>query len=319
MIMLIIAVACAVLMFLYAGFKPTTYTSKATLFPLTTPNDNQLSNSALSGILGLGEAPKSFSSEATINIIELALSRNLRERVSSTRVEQFGNKTVSELLINSENDHRSFLSNKIKIPADSTELAILGGELLKPNINAKMSKNGVLELYYTSTNSELVTPVSNILIDKISQFYIDLKKAKAINDYNFTLDKIDSFQNMINKIDQKAIGLQRSTLFTPTDLLEYNLPKDNVNADKIRIARQRDMSIHNRDEAAWRLQKVTPIIAVLDKPLAPFDKVSPSKIIYSIVGFITGIFLASIFLISPILYRYTKAEIYKSIFSVPGK
>lgn len=311
---LITALAFSIVMILFAWSKPVTYTARATLFPLTTPTDNQFASNALSGILGLGEAPKSFSSEATINIIELAMSRNVRERVSAARLEKFGNKTIAELLIQAENDNQSFLGTKIKIPADTEQLATLGGELLKPNVTAKMSKNGVLELYYTGNSQPLITPVSNVLIEKISQFYIDLKKEKAINDYNFTLGKIDSFQRMINDIDRRAIGLQRTTLFTPTDLLEYNLPKDNVNADKIRIGRQRDMSIHNRDEAAWRLQKVTPIIAVLDKPVAPFDEAKPSKIIFGFAGFIIGFVLAIIVLLSGLLYRYAKSEIYNGIF-----
>lgn len=302
------------LLLFYANTKRTTYTSKATLFPLTHPNDNALANNTLSGILGLGDAPKSFSGEATINIIELALSRNIRQRVSSTRLKEFGNKTVTELLVEDMNEHRSFLSEKIKIPADSIEQAILGSEILKPNINAKMSKNGVLEFYYTGNKPELITPISNTLVNELSQFYIDLKRAKAIDDYNFTLGKIDSFQNMINGIDRHAIHIQKTTLFTPTDLLEYNLPKDNINADKIRVGRQRDMSINNRDEAVWRLQKVTPIIAVLDKPVAPFDKVSPPLIVFTIIGFIIGIVLTTLFILSGLLYRYTKQELYNSIF-----
>ncbi len=309
----------AVLLFFYANNKRSTYTSKATLFPLTHPSDNSLANNTLSGILGLGDAPKSFSGEATINIIELALSRNIRQKVSAARLKEFGNKTVTELLVDDMNDNKSFFSEKITIPADSIERSILGSEILKPNINAKMSKNGVLEFYYTGNKKELITPISNVLVNELSQFYIDLKRAKAIDDYNFTLGKIDSFQNMINDIDRHAIHIQKTTLFTPTDLLEYNLPKDNISADKIRIGRQRDISINNRDEAVWRLQKVTPIIAVLDKPVAPFEKVSPPRVIYTIVGFIIGLILTTMLLISSLLYRYTKNEIYKSIFGNEGK
>ena len=304
----------AILFLFFANTKRTTYTAKATLFPLTHPNENSLASNTLSGILGLGEMPKSFSSEATINIIELALSRNIRQRVSSTRLKEFGNKTITELLVDDMNEHNSFLSEKIKIPADSEQLAILGSEILKPNINAKMSKNGVLEFYYTGNKLPLITPISNVLVNELSQFYIDLKRAKAIDDYNFTLGKIDSFQNMINEIDRHAIHIQKTTLFTPTDLLEYNLPKDNINADKIRIGRQRDMSINNRDEAVWRLQKVTPIIAVLDKPVGPFEEIKPPRIIYTLIGFILGIILTTLFLLSGLLYRYTRAEIYTSIF-----
>ena len=51
------------------------YTSKSTVFPLNSSSDNNISGSAISNILGLSDAPKSFSGEASINIVELATSR----------------------------------------------------------------------------------------------------------------------------------------------------------------------------------------------------------------------------------------------------
>ncbi len=314
LVILGIGVLFAALLFFYALDKRTTYTAKGTVFPLTSPTDNAISNSMLSGILGLGDAPKSFSNEATINIIELALSRRTREAVATTRLPQFENKMIGELLIKDINDNQTFLSKSIELPADSTALAIDAGELLKPNINAKMSKNGVLELYYTGFKKELITPISDVLIEKLSKFYIDLKRQKALDDYNFTLDKIDSLQRMINMVDKDAIGMQKRTMFTPAELLEYAIPKENVSSEKTRILRQRDMYINNRDEAVWRLQKVTPIIAVLDKPTAPFDVVRQPKILMAIVGFLLGSFLGALLMISGLLFRFAKAEIYNSIF-----
>ena len=304
----------SILAFFYGRSIRRVYTSKATVFPLTTPNDNQLTNATLSGILGLGDAPKSFSNEATINIIELALSRNVREAVACTRLPEFNNNTITDLLVKDQNDHKPILGSEIKVPADSLKSAIMGGEMLKANVAAKMSKNGVLELYYSGTNEELITPVSIAFIDKISKFYIDLKRQKAIADYNFTLGKIDSFQNMINTVDRQAINIQRTTLFTPNDLLEYNLPKENIVSEKVRIQRQRDMSINNRDEAVWRLQKATPIISVLDKPLPPFSVKQTSAFIYAMAGFIIGTLLMAVFVLSRLLFNYVKDEIYKSIF-----
>lgn len=313
-IILAAGILLAVIAFFYARSKRTTYTAKATVFPLTSPTDNAISNSMLNGILGLSDAPKSFSNEATINIIELAFSRRMRESVALTRLPQFGNKMVGELLINDINEHQSFLSKAMLLPQDSIELSVVAGELLKPAINAKMSKNGVLELYYTGTKLEFITPISNVMIDKLSKFYVDLKRQKAMDDYKFTLDKIDSLQHMINRVDREAIGMQQRTLFTPPDLLEYAIPKENVSSEKTRILRQRDMYINNRDEAVWRLQKVTPIIAVLDKPAAPFDETRQPTILLIILGFIAGAFLGTIVLISGLLYRFGKAEMYKSIF-----
>ena len=304
----------AALAFVYVNGKRTTYTSKATLFPLLSPSDNTISNSMLQGILGLNDAPKSFSTEATINIIELAQSRRIRESVVTTRLPEFGNKTIGELIITDINEHKPFYAAGITVPKDSLALAIKASEILKADINAKMNKNGVLELYYTGTNEQYITPISNVIADKLSKFYIELKRQKALDDYNFTLDKIDSLQKMINTEDRKAIVMQQRTMFTPGELLEYAIPKVNIASEKERILRQRDMYINNRDEAVWRLQKVTPIIAMLDKPNAPFDVKKQPVILLMIIGFIGGSIIGMLLFAGGLLYRFCKNELYKSIF-----
>ena len=312
---LVFIVGClfAALLFFYAYKKKPVYTSQATVFPLTSPSDNALSASTLSGILGLSDAPKSFSNEASINIIELTLSRNVREAVGCTRLSGYGNKTVAELLLNESNNNSSFFSKKAELPNDSTSVAILGGELIKPLLDAKMSKNGVLQINFSNTNMELITPVSYVIIDRISQFYIELKRKKALDDYNFTVIKIDSFQKVINSMDRGAIALQNATLFTPSKL-EYQIPKENLNDEKGRITRQRDISINNKEEALWRLQKVTPIIEILDKPTPPFDMKKSSVILFSIAGFILGCILSGLILTGGLIYRFIKSEIHKSLF-----
>ncbi len=313
-IILLSGLALALVAMLYTQGRRTSYTSKATLFPLLSPSDNSISNSMLQGVLGLNDAPKSFSTEATINIIELAQSRRIRESVAATRLPEFGNKTISELLITDINEHQPFYAKSLSIPKDSLSLAIRGSELLKDDINAKMNKNGVLELYYTGRNEAYITPISNVIVEKLSKFYVDLKRQKALDDYQFTLDKIDSLQRMINAVDKQAIGMQQRTMFTPAELLEYAIPKENVTSEKTRILRQRDMYINNRDEAVWRLQKVTPIIAVLDKPTAPFDVKKQPVILMSLIGFILGAFLGTALLISGLLFRYLRAELHQAVF-----
>ena len=296
----------------YTINQRTVYTGKATLFPLTNAAENSISSSSLSGLLGLGDAPKSFSSEASINIIELTLSRFVRELMASQKIPEFGNKTITYLLIEDFNAHRSYITKSIKLPADSTSAAILGGELLKPAIVAKMSKNGMLELYFSHDNKTFITPFTFVLIDKVSQFYIDLKIKKATADYNFTVKKIDSLDDVLNSIDKKAIRMQNTTFFTPK-LLEYDIPKERINADKQRYVRQRDMSLNNQEEALWRLQKLTPIISILDRPTAPFTEKPPSVFLNTFVGFFIGCLLTAFVLVFNILYHYIKIEIGKRL------
>ena len=306
-------IIAALILFFYAKNQRAEYTAKATVFPLTNTTENSLTSNALSGILGLSDAPKSFSNEATINIIELSLSRFVRESVAATRLPLFGNKTVTELLIQDYNSHRSFLEKDILAPADSTAAAVLGGEILKNRIVAKMSKNGVLELYFNHPNKSLVSPISFVLIDKVSQFYIDLKVKKATADYEFTVKKIDSLDGILNAIDKRAIHIQNTTLFAP-EKLEYEIPKERVNAEKQRFIRQRDISLNNQEEAMWRLQKQTPIISVLDKPTEPFSVDKPSALVFAFAGFIAGCLLMALLTVTGLLYHYVKNEIYKSIF-----
>lgn len=309
-----VGIAFALLFFFYGRHNRIVYTAKATIFPLTNQSENTLSTSALSGILGIEGTSKSFSSEAAINIVELTLSRNVRQKVAATRLPQFGNKTIAELLIEDINDHSFFWQKKLNIPADTIALASVGGEILSDYLTAKMSKTEVLEIYFSNASKPLITPITNVLIDKLSQFYIDLKTSKALADYNFTLKKIDSLEGMLSRVDKRAIVMQNTTFFTPTDRLEYGLPKENLSMEKGRIVRQRDLSVTNREEATWRLQKATPIISVLDKPTEPFAVSKTSSVLLGIGGFIAGSMICIFFLIAGLLYAYTKAEIYKSLF-----
>lgn len=303
----------AAALFLYAKSIPPTYTAKATVFPLTASNENPTS-SAISTLLGGADATRSFSSDASINIVELALSRNTMEAVVLKRLPQFENKRVAQLLIESFNNSKKPWVPAIEIPTDTLSLKAMGSSLLKESYSAKVLKSGILEVVFINANKDLLSPVSYALIDKISQFYIDLKIKKAKKDYDFTLQKVDSLQAILNVYDRQAVRMSNTTLFVPNARIEYSIPKENLVNAKERVMRQRDASANNREEALWRLQKATPIIATLDKPEPPFDKKSTSKVIYTMIGFIIGIFIMIAILLAPLISKYIKEEANKAIF-----
>jgi uncharacterized protein involved in exopolysaccharide biosynthesis len=314
-LILAIGIVLAALLFFYGKSISPVYSSKATIFPLNATNDNTGATSALTSMLGLSEAPKSFSQEASINIIELAQSRNTREAVAMERLPDLGNKTIAELMIEDHNKHKSMFASSIKVPEDKAALAAIGGNLLKAGFFSKINKNGILEINFSATDQRLISPVSYKFVDKISEFYKDLKIRKAKLDYEFTEGKIDSLDKVLNTYDKRAVRMANTTLFVTPDKIEYQIPKENLVNEKDRVLRQRDASTNNREEALWRLQKVTPIIAILDKPDPPFDVKKPSSILFAGIGFLLGCILAAVLSISGILYRYAKAEAKKAIFS----
>ena len=108
--------------------------------------------------------------------------------------------------------------------------------------------------------------------------------------------------------------MANTTLFVASDKVQYQIPKENLATEKDGVQRQRDASVNNREEALWRLQKVTPIIAMLDEPTAPFDIKRPSSFAYAAIGFVLGAILVLLLCISDLFYKYVKAEAKKAIF-----
>jgi uncharacterized protein involved in exopolysaccharide biosynthesis len=312
---LIVIIAAAFSGFFYYMAKQSVlmYTAKSTVFPLNGTSETS-PGSTISSLLGLGEGTKSFTGDASINIVELASSRRTREAVAMAKVPALQNKTVSELLIEENNRHLGFMQNqRIEPPKDSLSKINIASNLLKLAFNAKINKTGILELYMTSSNPDLVREVSYIYIDKLSEFYIDLKKKKAQIDFEFAVKKADSLLLILNMLDKRAIALDESTFFTNESLKRYNLPKINLAQDKATVQSQYYYAVNNRESAAYRLQKETPIIEPLDKPEPPFDTVQKSTFTYMVIGGLLGLVIGILLVSWKVINRYMADELNKAI------
>ena len=297
--------------FLYAHYRPIVYTVRSSLFPLTTSQDNSPS-SKIKELLGEGSS-KSISDDANVSIEEVARSEKTRAAVVEQRLPAYGNKTIAEVLIKEYNAKRSFTQRAISMPAYDSDIISKGARLLQDNFSIKFNKNNLLEMYFSSTDKNLVVPVSYLLIDKISGFYKELKTEKAKADFDFIDAKVDSLDRVLHDYDRRMIAMNNTTLFVPYNKLQYAIPKENINFDKTRVLGQRTGVAADREEALWRLQKVTPIIKVLDKPTPPFTEDKPSGAIYGIVGFLAGFFFFSLICISRLLYRYASEQVEEAL------
>lgn len=309
----IIAAAFGGFFYYMASQSVLMYTAKSTVFPLNGTSETS-PGSTISSLLGLGEGTKSFTGDASINIVELANSRRTREAVAMVRIPSMKNKMVSELMIEENNRHTGFMQNTaIDPPKDSLSQINTASNLLKGSFSAKINKTGILELYLTNSSPELVREVSYIYINKLSEFYIDLKKKKAQIDFEFAVKKADSLLQVLNQLDKHAIALDESTFFTNEGLKRYNLPKINLAQDKATVQSQYYYAVNNRESAAYRLQKETPIIEILDKPEWPFDTVQKSTFTYIIMGVFLGLVIG-IFIVSwKVINKYMADELNKAI------
>jgi uncharacterized protein involved in exopolysaccharide biosynthesis len=304
---------CMLALILFAKQRPITYTSRASIFPLTGSSDNNATSSTLSALLGV-ESTKSFSDDASINIIELAQSRTTREEVAAIRDSSNGNKTIAELLVEDINNHRGWFEEKVKMLPNQNALITWAGETLKDGLNATVNKNNMLVLTYTGRSPELVRKISYGFINKISLFYIQLKQEKARIDFQFATSKVDSLRKVMGSKDNQLISIDQKTLFTNTSKLQYRVPTENLLADKEMIRQQYATAVANQQNAAYKLQKATPVIKVLDKPDPPYDVEDKSAILYGLIGLIAGFILISLFFVGGLITKYALEEIKRSLF-----
>lgn len=313
------AVICSLVLIIYSLRTPKTYTSTATIFPLTAGSDNGSGSSVLSALMGGGDIGKGFTDENSVNIIELAQSRTTREEVAKTRVPAMQNKMIAQLILEDFNRNKSLLEKNIEIKPDDPYLVNWASSVFKANLDASITKTSSFVLNYTGRSPELVSVVSYAFIDKISAFYIELKREKAKRDFEFASMKVDSLRSVMGTKDQKLIDMDRKTLFTNTLKLQYRVPTENVLADKQMLRAQYANAIANQQNAAYKLQKATPVIRVLDKPDAPYTVSKKSPITFGIIGFVLGFLGLSFLIAAPMLIGFAGGEFSKMIYGPQKK
>ena len=300
-----------VLLYFYAKRTPVTFTSRATVFPLTSSPESSGTTSALSVLLGTDS--KNFSDDASINIVELAQSRTTREAVAATVIPAMGNKTIAALLVDDINNHLSWMEQKVKLPPTQEQLIIWAGGVLGSGLSATINKNNMLVLTYTGRSQDIVKEISYQFIYKISQYYIELKREKARRDYEFAENKADSLKRVLNVKDYQLIAIDKRTLFTNTSKLEFKVPVENLIMEKQMINNQYLQAVANRENAAYKLQKATPVIKVLDKPEPPFDTVQKSTLTYMMIGGLLGFFIGILMVSWKVINKYMADELNKAI------
>lgn len=312
---LLFGVAVAVALFFYAKSKQPLYTAYASLYPLTNTE-----NTGAGGLLGAitgnsgGGGSNNLSQEASISLDEMANSRRIMESVALEKLPTFNNKTIARLLIENYNKGLSFPNTKIEVPKDEMNLKAIGATFLKEGIIAKSNKNELFQIYYTSTAKELISPITYIFIDKVTEFYTNLKVQKAKSDLDFTERKIDSLRDVLGRYDRRAININNTTMFTTPSKIEYTIPKENLINDKTRVLGIYNLSANNKEEALWRMQRATPILSMLDKPDPPFSSQVPSAGLYATIGFFIGCILGAIIFITDILYNFSKKKVNTAVY-----
>ena len=173
------------------------------------------------------------------------------------------------------------------------------------SFNNKESKSSLLRLSVTSENEEFAIFFCKYLMNATSEFYIETKTKKALNNVEKLKNKVDSVRSLFNTSISKYASA--------TDEI-YNLNPALKSKGTKPIKSQIDVQantalltslITNLEMSKSTLNNQTPLFQIIDEPIAPLTKNSLNKTKATIIGGFLGFFFITSMLLTIAFFKNT--------------
>ncbi len=266
--------------------------------------------SGMANMIGIdmgGSASSSFNQQ---NIIELLKSRKIIERTLNNKCEIEGK---SDLLLNHYIRINNLITDSSTINLSSNYyndsitsivwLRIIDRdmEILFQNDDAN-----IINLSFESLNAELAKNFTEIVIDEMSEMYIDYQTEKSRNTLNDLENRSAAIKSELRLAEDKLTKKQD----------ENNKPKSRYNFDRSGILEEgrllREVEIlqavylelrKNIELTHMSLLNETPLIQIVDKPVLPLENINRSTLFWIVIFSFLGVFTVCFIIILRKLVR----------------
>lgn len=264
-----------------------------------------------------GSAGGAFSGD---NLIELMKSRSMVEKALLTPISvQNKTQTLAEYYIDSQGLREKWhdkeeLKNIQFVNGSNRDhflriqdslLGVFHKDIIKNNLSvSKLDKKlSIITVSVTSIDENFSKNFCDILVREVSNFYVDTKTKKSVENLQILQHQVDSVKRMLNS----AIG---GVAYT-TDAN----PNPNPARRMLQVPSQlRQVDVHanqailiemlkNLEISKIALRRETPLVQIIDVPRLPLEKIGVGKLKSAIVGAIVFGFLATLVLILIRLYN----------------
>lgn len=277
---------------------------------------DEKSSGSLSGALGLasqfgidlggGGVGNEFSGD---NLLELMRSRSMIEKTLLTPISINGKKqTLAEFYISfnklrerwkgkSKLENIHFLQDTDRSKFTLTQDSILGvfhKTLVSKNLYVdKVDKKlSIISVRVNSTNELFSKYFAEVLTRVVSDFYIETKTKKGIQNVAILQRQTDSVRRMLNAaISGVAVSMDAAPNANPL-LQTLRVPSQRRQVDVTANTAILSELVKNLEIAKMSVLQETPLIQIIDTPILPLEKDRVGKTVGLIIGGILGGFLA---------------------------
>ncbi|SHN13254.1 Wzz/FepE/Etk N-terminal domain-containing protein [Mucilaginibacter sp. OK098] len=248
------------------------------------------------------------------NLLELMKSRSMVVNTLLMPLDIKGRKqTLADLYISFNNYREKWGRNnvlkniqflpdadlsKFTLQQDSI-LGVFYKDLIKGNLSVdKVDKKlSIITVKVTSENELFSKYFAEILTKTVSDFYINTKIRKSVNNVNILQHQTDSVRRELNAA---LTGVASSADVNPNanpSLQILRVPSQRRQVDVQANQAILTQLVANLEISKVSLRKEIPLIQVIDKPILPLEKISSGKVILMVTCGIISVFLVSLLLI----------------------
>jgi uncharacterized protein involved in exopolysaccharide biosynthesis len=264
--------------------------------------------SALSGVASMigidmgGTATSSFNQQ---NIIELLKSRKIIERTLNNTCEIEGK---SDLFLNHYIHINNLITDSSIIDLSSNYYndsitSIVWFRIIDRDMEILFQNDeaNILNLSFESLNAELAKTFTEIVIDEMSEMYIDYQTEKSRNTLDNLQSRSDSIfkslkRSEINFAKVKDNNMRVMTASGRLEELQYMREVEILQAVYLELRKNIElthMSVLNE----------TPLIQIVDKPVLPLENINRSTLFWIVIFSFLGVFTVCFIIIFRKLVR----------------
>jgi hypothetical protein len=251
--------------------------------------------SALSGMANMigidmgGSATSSFNQQ---NIIELLKSRKIIERTLNNTCKIEGK---SDLLINHYIRINNLITDSSTINLSSNYYndsitRIVWFRIIDRDMDILFQNDeaNILNLSFESLNAELAKNFTEIVIDEMSEMYIDHQTEKSRNTLNNLYNRSDSIFKDLKISERNFAKVKDNNMRVMTasgrlEELQYMREVEILQAVYLELRKNIELS-------HMSVLNETPLIQIVDKPVLPLENINRSNLFWIVIFTFLGVF-----------------------------
>ena len=261
--------------------------------------------SGMANMIGIDMGASATSSFNQQNIIELLKSRKIIERTLNNKCEIEGK---SDLLLNHYIRINNLITDSSTINLSSNYYndsitRIVWFRIIDRDMDIlfQNDKANILDLSFESLNAELAKNFTEIVIDEMSEMYIDYQTEKSRNTLNNLYNRSDSIFKDLKISERNFAKVKDNNMRVMTasgrlEELQYMREVEILQAVYLELRKNIELS-------HMSVLNETPLIQIVDKPVLPLENINRSTLFWIVIFSFLGVFTVCFIIILRKLVR----------------